>query len=84
MWRTRNGKKRNRPEEIDAKLWQFDVLVSRGRPVSEAVRSIGVTQFTYYRWRREFGGLKTDQVKRLKELEKENGRLRKADLAPLG
>jgi hypothetical protein len=45
--------------------------------VSEAVRSIGVTQFTYYRWRKEFGGLKTDQVKRLKELEKENERLRK-------
>ena len=46
--------------------------------MSEAVRSIGVTQFTYYRWRKEFGGLKTDQVKRLKELEKENERLRKA------
>ena len=46
--------------------------------MSEAVRSIGVTQFTYYRWRKEYGGLKTDQVKRLKELEKENERLRKA------
>jgi len=46
--------------------------------VAGAVRSIGVTQFTYYRWRKEFGGLKTDQVKRLKELEKENKRLRKA------
>ncbi|UMA67067.1 IS3 family transposase (plasmid) [Roseivivax marinus] len=53
-------------------------LVSQGRSVAEAVRTIGVTQFTYYRWRKEFGGLKTDQVKRLKELEKENERLRKA------
>ena len=67
-----------KPEEIVAKLRQVDVLVSQGRPVAEAVRTIGVTQFTYYRWRREYGGLKTDQVKRLKELEKENERLRKA------
>ena len=72
------GQKRHKPEEIVAKLRQVDVLVSQGRSVSEAVRSIGVTQFTYYRWRKEFGGLKTDQVKRLKELEKENERLRKA------
>ena len=66
------------PEEIVAKLRQVDVLLSQGRSVGEAVRSIGVTQFTYYRWRKEFGGLKGDQVKRLKELEKENDRLRKA------
>ena len=70
--------KKHKPEEIVAKLRQVDVLVSQGRSVAEAVRSIGVTQFTYYRWRKEFGGLKTDQVKRLKELEKENERLRKA------
>ena len=70
-------KKRKR-EEIVAKLRQVDVLLSQGRSVGEAVRSIGVTQFTYYRWRKEFGGLKGDQVKRLKELEKENDRLRKA------
>ena len=56
----------------------MDVLVSQGQSVAEAVRSIGVTPFTYYRWRKEFGGLKTDQVRRLKELEKENERLRKA------
>ena len=61
-----------------AKLRQVDVLVSQGQSVAEAVRSIGVTPFTYYRWRKEFGGLRTDQVKRLKELEKENERLRKA------
>lgn len=72
------GQKRHKPEEIVAKLRQVDVLVSQGRSVGEAVRSIGVRQFTYYRWRKEFGGLKTDQVKRLKELEKENERLRKA------
>ena len=70
--------KKHKPEEIVAKLRQVDVLVSQGRSVAEAVRSIGVTQFTYYRWRKEFGGLKTDQVKRLKELEEENERLRKA------
>lgn len=70
-------KKRN-PEEIVAKLRQVDVLVSQGRTVADAVRMIGVTQFTYYRWRKEFGGLKVDQVRRLKDLEKENERLRKA------
>ena len=72
------ARKTYKPEEIVAKLRQVDVLVSQGRPVAEAIRSIGVTPFTYYRWRREYGGLKTDQVKRLKELEKENERLRKA------
>jgi putative transposase len=72
------ARKKYQPEEIVAKLRQVDVLVSQGRSVAEAVRSIGVTQFTYYRWRREYGGLKTDQVKRLKELEKENQRLRQA------
>ncbi|WP_298605285.1 IS3 family transposase, partial [uncultured Sphingorhabdus sp.] len=70
--------KKHKPEEIVAKLRQVDVLLSQGRSVGEAVRLIGVTQFTYYRWRKEFGGLKGDQVKRLKELEKENDRLRKA------
>ena len=70
--------KKHKPEEIVVKLRQVDVLLSQGRSVGEAVRMIGVTQFTYYRWRKEFGGLKGDQVKRLKELEKENGRLRKA------
>jgi len=70
--------RKHRPEEIVAKLRQVDVLLSQGRSVGEAVRTIGVTQFTYYRWRKEFGGLKGDQVKRLKDLEKENDRLRKA------
>lgn len=70
--------KKHRPEEAVAKLRQVDVLVSQGQSVAEAIRAIGVTEVTYYRWRREFGGLKSDQVKRLKQLEAENGRLRQA------
>jgi putative transposase len=69
--------KKHRPEEAVAKLRQVDVLVSQGQTVAEAIRAIGVTEVTYYRWRREFGGLKSDQVKRLKALEAENARLRK-------
>ena len=72
------AKKRYKPEEIVAKLRQVDVLVSPGQSVVDSVRSIGVTDVTYYRWRSEFGGLKTDQVKRMKDLELENQRLRKA------
>ena len=72
------ARKRHTAEEIVAKLRQVDVLTAQGRPVAEAVRAIGVTEATYYRWRQEFGGLKGDQVKRLKELEAENGRLRRA------
>src|SRR3712207_5731988 len=71
-------KKGHTPEEIVAKLRQVDVLVSRGRSVADAIRAIGVTEVTYYRWRREFGGLKSGQVERLKELEAENARLRRA------
>jgi len=71
-------RKRYKPEEIVAKLRQVDVLTSQGQSVADALRSIGVTEVTYYRWRQEFGGLKSDQVKRLKELETENARLRRA------
>lgn len=70
--------KKHQPEEIVAKRRQVDMLLSQGRSVSEAIRTIGVTPFTYYRWRKEFGGLKSDRVKRLKDLEKENERLREA------
>ena len=70
--------KHHKPEEIVAKLRQVEVLVGQGKPVTDAVRAIGVTEATYYRWRSEFGGLKLDQVKRLKLLEQENGRLRQA------
>ena len=72
------AKKGHKPEEAVAKLRQVDVLVSQGQSVAEAIRAIGVTEVTYYRWRREFGGLKADQVKRLKALEAENTRLRRA------
>ena len=72
------ARKRHKPEEIVAKLRQVDVLTSQGQSVSGAIRSIGVTEVTYYRWRQEFGGLKSDQVKRLKDLETENSRLRRA------
>lgn len=57
---------------------QVDVLTAQGQPVAEAIRTIGVTEVAYYRWRQEYGGLKGDQVKRLKELETENARLRQA------
>ena len=70
--------KKHKPEEIVAKLRQVDVLTSQGKPIADAIRSIGVTEVTYYRWRNECGGLKSDQVKRLKDLETENARLRKA------
>src|SRR6202142_294322 len=76
--RTIMPKKRHKPEEIVGKLRQVDVLVSQGQAVADAIRQIGVTEVTYYRWRQEFGGLKSDQVKRLKELEAENARLRRA------
>src|SRR5438046_5706368 len=71
-------RKSYKPEEIVAKLRRVDVLTSQGQSVSEAIRSIGVSEVTYYRWRQEFGGLKSDQVKRLKALETENNRLRRA------
>jgi transposase-like protein len=71
-------RKRFKPEEIVAKLRQVDVLVSQGETIADAIRQIGVSEVTYYRWRQEFGGLKTEQVKRLKELETENARLRRA------
>ena len=76
-------KKAHTPEGIVAELRRVGVLAARGKPVAEAARAIGVTEPTHYRWRAEFGGLKLDQVERLRELERENARLRKAvsDLA---
>ena len=70
--------KRHTPEEIVSKLRQVDVMVAQGQPIATAVKKIGVTEQSYYRWRNEYGGLKLDQVKRLKELEAENSRLRRA------
>jgi len=72
------ARKRHSAEEIVGKLRQVDVLLAQGKPVADAVRAIGVMEVTYYRWRNEYGGLKGDQVKRLKELEAENTRLRRA------
>jgi len=72
------AKRNYKPEEIVSKLRQADVLLAQGTKVADVVRTLGVTQVTYYRWRREFGGLQTDQVKRMKDLELENQRLRKA------
>ncbi|MDB5315287.1 MAG: transposase [Rhodospirillales bacterium] len=71
-------RKRHSAEEIVTKLRQAEVLTAQGRSVAEAIRSIGVTEVAFYRWRREYGGLKGDQVKLLKELEAENARLRRA------
>jgi len=73
-----NGKEETYGRRDCPKLRQVDVLMAQGRPVADAVRAIGVTEVTYHRWRNEYGGLKGDQVKRLKELEAENTRLRRA------
>ena len=70
--------KRHKSEEIVVKLRQVDVLTSQGSTVADAIRQIGVTEITYYRWRKEFGGLQTNQVRRIKDLEQENARLRRA------
>ncbi len=70
-------RKSYKPEEIVAKLRQVDVLTSQGQSTADAIRQIGVTEVTYYRWRREYGGLRGDQVRRLKVLEQENSRLRR-------
>ncbi len=76
-------KRSHRPEQIIKKLREAEVLLSQGSTVGEAARKIGVTEQTYYRWRREYGGMRIEQVKRLKQLEKENARLKRivADLS---
>jgi len=70
--------KREKPEEIVSKLRQVEVLQGQGMTIAQAARQIGVTQQTYYRWRKLYGGMGRSQLKRLKELEKENQRLRRA------
>jgi putative transposase len=76
-------RKGHSPEQVLNKLRQVEVAVAVGKSVGQAVREIGVTDHTYYRWRREYGGLNLDQAKRLKKLEQENARLKRtiADLA---
>ena len=71
------GRQGFKPEQIIAMLREAEVLLSNGQSVEMAVRQIGVTEQTYYRWRKEYGGMKVEQAKRLKEVEKENARLRK-------
>jgi transposase-like protein len=66
-----------KPEQIISKLREAEVLLSQGATVGEASRKIGVTEQTYYRWRKEYGGMRVEQAKRLKELEKENSQLKK-------
>ena len=70
-------RKRHSPEQIINKLRQAEVELSKGADVPQACRKIGVTEQTYYRWRKEYGGVRTDQAKRLKELEKENTQLKR-------
>jgi putative transposase len=67
-----------RAEEIIAKLREADVLLGQGKRVAEVVKALGVSEVTYYRWRQEYGGMSVSQARRLKELERENARLRKA------
>jgi transposase len=72
------SQKRYRPEEIIAKLREAEVLLGQGQKVPEVVKTIGVSEVSYYRWRKEYGGLNVSQAKRLKDLERENARLRQA------
>ncbi len=76
------AKKRHTAEQIISKLREAEVHLAKGTKMPQVCRKLGVTEQTYYRWRKEYGGVRTDQVKRLKQLEKENGRLKKvvADL----
>ena len=71
------GQKRHTPEQIIRKLRQAEVELAKGQSAVEVARKLGITEQTYYRWRKEFGGLRVDQAKRLKELERENARLKK-------
>jgi transposase-like protein len=70
--------KRPKPEEIVSKLRQVEVLMGQGMPRLDAIRQIGVVEQTYYRWRKQYGGMGVDQLKELKRLQKENDRLRRA------
>ena len=71
------NRKRFSAEQVVNKLREADVLISKGQTVAQVCKHIGVTGVTYYRWRKEYGGMKTDQAKRLKELERENARLKR-------
>lgn len=70
-------RKRNTPEQIVTKLRQAQIEIGKGATVDQVSRKLGITEQTYYRWKREYGGMEVDQLGRLKELERENGRLKK-------
>ena len=72
------GRKRPTPEQIITALREAEVGLARGKSVKLMSRELGITEQTYYRWRREYGGMKVSQARRLKELERENGRLKRA------
>ncbi len=72
------GRKRHTPEQIITGLREAEVGLARGKSVKLISRELGITEQTYYRWRREYGGMKVSQARRLKELERENGRLKRA------
>ena len=72
------SRKRHTPEQIIGKLREAEVALASGQRILEICRTLGITEQTYYRWRKEYGGLKVDQARRLKELERENTRLRRA------
>jgi putative transposase len=75
--RTRMGRKRYTAEQIIGKLREAEIELAKGQTTPEVVRELGISEQTYYRWRKEYGGLRVDQARRLKELERENGRLKK-------
>ena len=70
-------RKRYTPEQIIRKLREAEVMISQGKSISQATRQIGIVDQTYYKWRREYGGMRVDQAKRLKYLEKQNLQLKK-------
>ena len=76
------AKKGYTPEQIINKLREAEIHINQGMPIAEASRKIGVTEQTYYRWRKEYGGLRIEQAKKLKSLEKENARLKKLVALP--
>ena len=74
---TKSGRKRHSPEQIVQKLRDADALLNAGKTVAEVIQQLGVSEQTYYRWRNQYGGMKSEEAKRLKELELENARLKK-------
>ena len=76
-------RKKHSPDQIIAKLRDADAILGGGGSVAQVIQQLGVTEKTFYRWRNQYGGMKANDAKRLKELEKENARLKHADLPPL-